>query len=74
MKSEKLLIDGMSCQHCVMALRKELSKLELTIKDVQIGSAEVEYDNKKICYAQLEDAVGDAGFTIKKHPNILSSK
>ncbi len=74
MKSEKLLIDGMSCQHCVMALRKELSKLELTIKDVQIGSAEVEYDNKKISYAQLEDAVNDAGFVIKKHPNILSSK
>lgn len=74
MKSEKLLIDGMSCQHCVISLRKELSKLDLTIIDIQIGSAEVEYDNKKISYIQLEDAVKDAGFVIKKHPNIPLSK
>jgi len=65
MKTEKLFIDGMSCQHCVMALKKQLSKLDLKIKDVQIGSAEVEYDEEKISHAQLEEAVNNAGYILK---------
>ena len=28
MKQETLKIEGMSCGHCVMAVKKELSKLE----------------------------------------------
>ena len=65
MKTEKLLIDGMSCQHCVMAVKKELSKLDLKIKDVEIGSAEVEYDEQTISHAQLEEAVKEAGYLLK---------
>jgi len=65
MKTEKLLIDGMSCQHCVMALKKQLLTLDLKIKDVEIGSAEVEYDEQKISHAQLEEAVKEAGYVLK---------
>ncbi len=65
MKSEKLLIAGMSCQHCVMAVKKELSKLDLKIKDVQIGWAEIEYDEEKLSHAQLEEAVEEAGYVLK---------
>ena len=65
MKTKILLIDGMSCQHCVMAVKKELSKLDIKIKDVKIGSAEIDYDEGKISNAQLEKAVKEAGFILK---------
>ena len=44
MKREKLKIAWMSCEHCVIAVRKGLSKLELNIIEVDIGSAEIEYN------------------------------
>jgi copper chaperone len=70
MKSEKLIINGMSCQHCVMELKKQLSKLDIKVKDVQVGSAEIDYDENKILPAQLETAVKEAGFELKsRHEN-----
>lgn len=66
MKSEKLIIDGMSCHHCIMELKKQLSKLELKIKDIQIGYAEIDYDENKISTAQLEEAINEAGFVLSK--------
>ena len=65
MKTKTLLIDGMSCQHCVMELKKQLTKLDLKIIDVQIGSAEIDYDDARISQAQLEEAVKEAGFVLK---------
>lgn len=56
----------MSCQHCVMELTKQLAKLDIKIKDVQIGLAEIDYDYEKISQAQLEEAVREAGFSMKK--------
>jgi len=39
MTSKELKIEGMSCGHCVMAVKKELNKLtDVIINDVQIGS------------------------------------
>ena len=66
MKTKTLLIDGMSCHHCVMAVKKELSKLNLTVKDVKIGSAEIEYDEGKISHEQLEEAIKETGYSLKK--------
>jgi copper chaperone len=65
MLTKLLLIDGMSCQHCVMELKKQLTKLDIKINDVQIGSAKIDYDDKKISQAQLEEAVKEAGFILK---------
>jgi len=65
MKNKILLIDGMSCQHCVMELKKQLTKLDLKIIDVQIGSAKIEYDDEKVSQARLEEAVKEAGFVLK---------
>ena len=65
MKNKILIIDGMSCQHCVMELKKQLIKLDLKIIDVQIGSAKIEYDDEKVSQAQLEEAVKEAGFELK---------
>jgi copper chaperone CopZ len=65
MKNKILLIDGMSCQHCVMELKKQLTKLDLKILDVQIGSAKIEYDDEKVSQARLEEAVKEAGFVLE---------
>jgi copper chaperone len=65
MKQETLKIEGMSCHHCVMAVKKELSKLEnVKINDVQIGSANVEFDETKINAKALSDAIEEAGYKV----------
>jgi copper chaperone len=65
MKNEELKITGMTCQHCVMAVKKELSKLPgVEVKDVRIGSALVAFDESKVSDAQLRSAVEEAGYTV----------
>ncbi|MGE5401804.1 MAG: heavy-metal-associated domain-containing protein [Ignavibacteriales bacterium] len=64
MKSEHLEIEGMSCSHCVMHVKKELSRLDVNIRDVQIGSADVDYDEDKISRKDLEKAVKEAGYRV----------
>lgn len=64
MKSEKLIIEGMSCGHCAMRVKKELSKLDINIKDVKPGSADVEYDENKVSRSELVKAVDEAGYKV----------
>ncbi len=67
MKTSELKIEGMSCNHCVMAVKKELSKLEtVKVNDVQIGSAKVEYDENTVNQRDLESAVEEAGYKVVK--------
>jgi copper chaperone CopZ len=48
-----------------MAVKKELSKLEnVKVNDVQIGSADVEFDETKINEKALEAAVEEAGYKV----------
>lgn len=70
MNCEKLLIDGMSCHHCVAALNQELSKLNLSIREIQIGYAEIEYDENIVSIADLENAVSSAGFKLISHKTL----
>ncbi len=65
MKSHELTIEGMSCNHCVMHVRKELSKISgIVIEDVQIGKARVQYDEAKVSTKNLADAVEQAGYKL----------
>ncbi len=66
MAEERLKIEGMSCQHCVMAVRKALSAVAgVDSSDVEIGSAVVKYDEARATRKDLEAAVEKAGFTVK---------
>jgi copper chaperone len=65
MTSETLKIDGMDCAHCVNVVKRALSKLDLNIKDVQVGSADIEYDETLISRNVIVDAILDAGYTVK---------
>lgn len=64
MRNEKIKIEGMSCGHCIMAVKKELSKLPLNIKEVSIGSAEVEYDETKISKDEIKKAIANSGYLV----------
>lgn len=65
MISKELKITGMSCQHCVMAVRKELEKLKgLKINSLEIGKAEVEIDENLLGDADIKKSIEEAGFSI----------
>jgi len=65
MKTTELKIEGMSCGHCVMAVKKELSKLNgVEVGDVQIGSARVRRDENKVWVQELNRAVERAGYRV----------
>jgi len=64
MKKEKFLIEGMSCHHCVMAVKKELTPLGLEEMKIDIGSADVKYDDSKIMPGQISAAIEEAGYKV----------
>ncbi|MDE3058113.1 MAG: heavy-metal-associated domain-containing protein [Bacteroidota bacterium] len=65
MKSSELKIEGMSCSHCVMAVKKGLAAIaSLTVKDVQIGKAHVQYDETKVSQEKLAAAIDEAGYKL----------
>jgi copper chaperone len=65
MVEKEIKIQGMSCHHCVMAVKQELAKLQgLQVKDVKIGSAIVAYDEAVVTPSQLSVAVEEAGYRI----------
>jgi copper chaperone len=64
MKEINLSISGMSCNHCVMAVKKELSELNLESADVTIGSAKIVYDEGKTGPKEIIMAIEEAGFKV----------
>jgi copper chaperone len=64
MERIELTIEGMSCEHCVRAVRGRLERTPgVKVDDVQVGSATVEYDPAKINLDDLEEAIADEGYT-----------
>ena len=64
MKKEEIRILGMSCNHCVAAVKKELSAIDgVTSADVAIGTAVVSYDESKTGPEALRAAVREAGYS-----------
>ncbi len=66
MKKSTLFIKGMSCNHCVMSVKKELSRVEgVLVNDVSIGAAALEYDESAVQPRHLEEAIRKAGYTLQ---------
>jgi copper chaperone len=62
-KQLKLEVSGMSCGHCVGAVRQALAGVPgVKVEDVSIGSASVTFDETKTKVSDLVDAVSDAGY------------
>lgn len=65
MKEQELKIQGMSCNHCVMAVRRELEKIAgLEVKDVRIGSALIAFEEGRVSSASISRAVEEAGYAV----------
>jgi copper chaperone CopZ len=65
MKTHQLKIEGMSCDHCVMHVKKELSTVAgLVVDDVQIGKATVRYEENAVSEEKISQAVEDAGYKL----------
>ncbi len=58
-------IEGMSCNHCIMAVQKSLAKLNLQKADIKIGSAEVEFDDNLVEENKIVNAIKEAGYSVK---------
>jgi len=63
----EMKIDGMSCGHCVGAVRKALQSLPgVEIDDVAIGSAQVSYDESRTSPEAITRAVEEEGYPVRK--------
>jgi copper chaperone CopZ len=63
--SQKAILSGMTCNHCIKSVEKELEKLPLLRKDMDINYLNVEYSDDNLTQLQIENAVREAGYEIK---------
>ncbi len=64
MKNEQIDIKGMSCIHCVSAVKRELAKLDISESEVTIGKAAVRYDETVVSHEQIIAAIKEAGYHV----------
>ena len=61
-----LTIEGMSCNHCVMSVRKAVESIEgVQSSDIAVGSARVVYDDSKTDRGAIALAIVNAGYKVK---------
>jgi len=67
MVEANIKIEGMSCQHCVMAVKKAIGGLKgIEHADVAIGSAIVKYDESKLNIEDINASIEKTGFRVKR--------
>jgi copper chaperone len=58
-------IVGMTCEHCVRAVKNRLSATPgVSVNDVKVGSADIQLDESKSTMADVEEAISDEGYTV----------
>jgi copper chaperone len=63
MATLRLAITGMSCDHCVRHVTKALAAVPgVTVKQVTVGEATVDYNGQPESLAAIVQAVDDAGY------------
>lgn len=67
MAETTIKIEGMSCQHCVMSVKKAIGGLKgIDQADISVGSAAVKYDESKVKKEEIEAAVEKAGYKVSR--------
>jgi copper chaperone len=61
---KKFNVNGMTCSHCVMAVEKELAKLDIDSLKVEIGDVEVDFDPEKLSEEKITNAIKNAGYSV----------
>lgn len=63
MQHVTLHIEGMSCGHCLNAVNRALRSIPgVEVESVQIGRADLRYDERTTSPGAVEAAVTDAGY------------
>ena len=63
--TETLTIDGMTCDHCVRAVREALSGIDgVTVESVQVGEARVDVDASRATTDGIAAALAEEGYTL----------
>lgn len=63
MEHLRLEIHGMMCDHCVATVRRALQALPgVQVRQVLMGSAELDYDALEATEREIMDAVDDEGY------------
>jgi copper chaperone len=58
-------IVGMTCEHCVRAVKNRLSSTAgVRVTDVKVGSADIQLDESKASMSDVEEAISDEGYTV----------
>ena len=58
-------IVGMTCEHCVRAVKNRLSATPgVSVRDVKVDSADIQLDESKSTMADVEEAISDEGYTV----------
>jgi copper chaperone CopZ len=64
MERLNLTIEGMTCEHCLRAVRGRLEKTPgVKLEAVEIGSASLQFDPAKITVDEIEELIADEGYT-----------
>lgn len=69
MAERQLLVKGMSCGHCKMAVSgalKNLDGVSSVAVDLASGKVDVAYDEGKVDFEQMKAAVEDQGYDVVK--------
>lgn len=68
MENKIIRIEGMSCHHCVMALRKSFQMMDgIEEAEVEVGSAKLTLDESKVSDSDINDAITRAGFKVRDY-------
>jgi copper chaperone len=66
MEQTTIDIQGMSCGHCVAAVKGALGRLDgVQVRDVKIGSATVAYDPRAVTPERIAEVIGDEGYAAR---------
>jgi copper chaperone len=64
MEHLSLTIEGMTCEHCLRAVRGRLEKTPgVKVEDVSIGAATLDFDPSRTSIDDIEEAIADEGYT-----------
>lgn len=64
MTTKEFKIDGMSCNHCVMAVKNALNEFNPSELNVEIGKAVVSFDENKTTEKELAAAIEEEGYKV----------
>lgn len=64
MEQLKLTVEGMSCEHCVRAVKNRLAVTPgVTVEQVEVGAVRLLYDPARISVDEIAEAIADEGYT-----------